>query len=174
MVRRLALNTTPEIANRAVDEVFGEAPGQKYRSHVWALLPTSVIKHLQDGAYMAIDVFGEKTEFPAVRDRIIAQLNTSPTEPFSDFLLYTLGRFDDAIQFNQKSPLRTVLVYAAAHSKLRKILSKCFKRFPGLAIESYCLIRCIPNRSSIKVIQKMLCFRMPFRRSQATRIIRNF
>jgi hypothetical protein len=127
MIRRLALNTTPEIANRAVDEVFGAAPGQKYRSHVWALLPTSVIKHLQAGAYMAIDVFGEKTEFPAVRDRIIAQLNASPTEPFSEFLLYTLGRFDDAIQFNQKSPLRTVLVYAAAHSKLRKILSNVFQ-----------------------------------------------
>jgi hypothetical protein len=127
MIRRLALNTTPEIANRAVDEVFGAAPSQKYRSHVWALLPTSVIKHLQAGAYRAIDVFGEKTEFPAVRDRIIAQLNASPTEPFSDFLLYTLGRFDDAIQFNQKSPLRTVLVYATAHSKLRKILSNVFQ-----------------------------------------------
>src|SRR5262249_24235990 len=50
MIRRLALNTTPEIANRAVDEVFGKAPSQKYRSHVWALLPTSVIKHLEGGA----------------------------------------------------------------------------------------------------------------------------
>jgi hypothetical protein len=127
MIRRLALNTTPEIANKAVDEVFGAAPGQKYRSRVWALLPTSVIKHLQAGAYTAIDVFGEKTEFPAIRDRIIAQLNASPPEPFSEFLLYTLGRFDDAIQFNQKSPLRTVLVYAAVHSKLRKILSNVFQ-----------------------------------------------
>jgi hypothetical protein len=127
MMRRLALNTTPEIANKAVDEVFGKAPGQKYRSHVWALLPTSVIKHLKGGAYMAIDVFGEKTEFPAIRDAIIAQLNTTPTEPFSEFLLYALGRFDDAIQFNQKSPVHTVLVYAAAHSKLRKILSNLFQ-----------------------------------------------
>jgi hypothetical protein len=131
MIRRLALSTTPEIANRAVDEVFGKAPSQKYRSHVWALLPTSVIKHLGGGAYMAVDVFGEKTEFPAIRDGIIAQLNTSPTEPFSDFLLYTLGRFDDALQFNQKSPLHTVLVYAAAHSKLRKILSNLFQAVSG-------------------------------------------
>jgi hypothetical protein len=76
---------------------------------------------------MALDVFGEKTEFPAIRNGIIAQLNTSPREPFSDFLLYTLGRFDDALQFNQKSPLHTVLVHAAAHSKLRKILSNLFQ-----------------------------------------------
>jgi hypothetical protein len=48
-------------------------------------------------------------------------------EPFSDFLLYTLGRFDEAVQFSQKSPLHTVLVYAAAHSKLRKILSNLFQ-----------------------------------------------
>jgi tetratricopeptide (TPR) repeat protein len=127
MIRRLALNTTPEIANRAVDEVFSAAPRQKYRSHVWALLPTSVIKHLKSGTYMAIDVFGEKTEFPAIRDKIAAQLNASSSEPFSDFLLYTMGRFDEAIQFNQKSPLRTVLVYAAAHSKLRKILTNVFQ-----------------------------------------------
>jgi len=127
MVRRLALNTTPEIANKAVDEALGAAPASKYRSHVWALLPTSVIKHLKTGAYMAIDIFGEKTEFPTIRDRIIAQLNENPTEPFSDFLMYTLGRFDDAIQFNQKSPIRTVLVYADAHSRLRKILSSVFQ-----------------------------------------------
>lgn len=126
LARRLALNTTPEVANRAVDEAFS-AQGQKYRSHVWALLPMSVIKHLQAGTYMAIDVFSERTEFPAIRDSIVAQLNASPTEPFSDFLLYTLGRFDDAVQFNQKSPVHTVLVYAAAHAKLRKILSKVFQ-----------------------------------------------
>ncbi|MDE5446384.1 hypothetical protein GWG65_34490 [Bradyrhizobium sp. CSA207] len=127
MIRRLALNTTPEIANRAVDEVFGAAADQKYRSHIWALLPTSDLRHLHAGVYMAIDVFGEKTEFPAIRERIIAQLNANPAEPFSELLLYTLGRFDDAIQFNQKSPVRTVLVYAAAHSKLRKILSNVFR-----------------------------------------------
>jgi tetratricopeptide (TPR) repeat protein len=127
MIRRLALNTTVENANRVVDEVFSGAPSQKYRSHVWAFLPTSVINHLKDRAYTATDVFNEKTEFPNIRDRIIAQLNTNPAEPFSDFLLYTLGRFDDAIQFNQKSPVRTVLIYASAHSKLRKVTSDLFQ-----------------------------------------------
>lgn len=127
MVRRLALNTAPEIANKAVDEAFGAAPSQKYRSHVWALLPTSVIKHLQAGTYMAVDVFGEKTEFPQIRAGMLAQLNASPSEPFSEFLLYALGRFDDAAQLKQKSPLRTILVYAAAHSRLRNILSNVFQ-----------------------------------------------
>lgn len=127
MIRRLALNTTVENANRVVDEFFSGAPSQKYRSRVWAFLPTSVINHLKDRAYTATDVFNEKTEFPNIRDRIIAQLNANPAEPFSDFLLYTLGRFDEAIQFNQKSPVRTVLIYASAHSKLRKVTSDLFQ-----------------------------------------------
>ena len=127
LIRRLALNTTAENANRVVDEFFSTAPSQKYRSRVWAFLPTSVQKHLKNGTYTATDVFGEKTEFPYIRDQIIAQQNTNAVEPFSDFLLYTLGRFDDALQFNQKSPVRTVLVYASAHSKLRKIASNLFQ-----------------------------------------------
>jgi hypothetical protein len=127
ITRRLALNTTAENANRVVDEVFGAASSHKYRSHVWAFLPTSVIKHLKNGTYTVTDVFGEKTEFPDIRDQIVAQLKTSSTEPFSDFLLYTLGRFDDALQFNQRSPVRTVLIYASAHSKLRKISSNLFQ-----------------------------------------------
>ena len=127
LIRRLALNTTAENANRVVDEVFSSTPSQKYRSHVWAFLPTSVINHLKNRKYTVTDVFGEKTEFPNIRDQIIAQLNTNPKEPFSDFLLYTLGRFDDALQFNQRSPVRTVLIYASAHSKLRKITSNLFQ-----------------------------------------------
>ena len=127
MIRRLALNTTAKNANRVVDEVFIAAPSQKYRSHVWAFLPTSVMKHQQNGTYTVTDVFGEKTEFPNIRDQIVAQLSTNPAEPFSDFLLYTLGRFDDALQFNQRSPVRTVLIYASAHSKLRKIASNLFQ-----------------------------------------------
>ena len=59
--------------------------------------------------------------------QIIAQLNTNSTEPFSEFLLYTLGRFDEALQFNQRSPVRTILIYASAHSKLRKIVSNLFQ-----------------------------------------------
>lgn len=127
MIRRLALNTTAKDANRVVDEVFSSVPSQKYHSHVWALLPTSAIMHLSGGKYMAADVYGEKTEFPDIRDRIIAQLNTNPTEPFSDFLLYTLGRFDEAVQFNKKSPIHIVSIYASAHSKLRKIFSNLFQ-----------------------------------------------
>jgi hypothetical protein len=128
MTRRLALNTTAENANRVVDEVFSSAPSQKYHSHVWAVLPTSVIKHLRDGKYTAADVFGEKAEFPDIRDQIIAQLNANSKELFSDFLLYTLGRFDEALQFNKRSPVRPVLIYASAHSRLRKILSDLFQK----------------------------------------------
>jgi hypothetical protein len=127
MVRRLALNSTAETANKVVDEVFSAPSSQKYRSHVWAFLPTSVIKHLKNGTYTVTDVFGEKTEFPDIREQILAQLKANSAEPFSDFLLYTLGRFDDAIQFNQRSPVRTVLTYASAHSKLRKICSNLFQ-----------------------------------------------
>ena len=133
MIRRLALNTTPENANRIVDETFSAAASKKYYSHVWAFLPTSVIKHLKDGTYMAADVFGEKTEFPEIRARIIAQLNAAPAEPFSEFLLYTLGRFSDAVKFNSRSPIHTVLAYASGHSTLRKVMSNVFERIakPG-------------------------------------------
>jgi tetratricopeptide (TPR) repeat protein len=128
MVRRLALDTTEENANKAVDEVFSSAPSKKYYSHIWAFLPTSVIKHLRDGKYMSIDIFGEKTEFPNIRDQIIAQLKASPGEPFSEFLLYTLGRFDEAVHFNQQSPIHTVLAYAFAHSNLRQVMSNLFQQ----------------------------------------------
>jgi hypothetical protein len=127
MIRRLALSTTAETANRAVDDMLGAGPGQKYRSHVWAVLPTSVINHLKDRTYRIADVFGDNTEFPDVRNQMVAQLSANPAEPFSDFLLYALGRFDEAIQFNQRSPIRTVLVYASAHSKLRQVYSKLFQ-----------------------------------------------
>ncbi|MFO1101417.1 MAG: hypothetical protein U1E20_00770 [Methylocystis sp.] len=128
MIRRLALNTTPENANRIVDETFSAASSKKYYSHVWAFLPTSVIKHLSIGTYRAADIFGEKTEFPEIRDRIITELKLNPKEPFSEFLLYTLGRFGDGVKFNSKSPIHTTLVYARAHYNLRKVMSGVFER----------------------------------------------
>ena len=82
---------------------------------------------------MAADVFGEKTEFPEIRARIVAQLDAAPAEPFSEFLLYTLGRFSDAIKFNPRSPIHTVLVYASVHSTFRKVMANVFERIakPG-------------------------------------------
>jgi tetratricopeptide (TPR) repeat protein len=127
-VRRLALDTTEKNANKVVDEFFASSQSQKYRSHVWAYLPTSVIKHLRGGTYMAVDIFGEHTEFPQIREQIVAQLKERPAEPFSEFLLYTLGRFDEAVQFNQSSPIHTVLTYASAHSKLRQLMATLFRR----------------------------------------------
>ncbi|WP_316224869.1 MULTISPECIES: hypothetical protein [unclassified Bradyrhizobium] len=127
-VRRLALDTTEKNANRVVDELYASGGSQKYRSHVWAYLPTSVIKHLRNGTYMAFDIFGQNTEFPQIRDRIVEQLRENPAEPFSEFLLYTLGRFDEALQFNPNSPIHTVLNYASAHSKLRQLMTMLFHR----------------------------------------------
>jgi tetratricopeptide (TPR) repeat protein len=133
MIRRLALNTTAANANKIVDETFNSAPSKKYYSHVWAVIPTSVIKHLKDGTYMALDVFDTQTEFPKIREQIIAQLNVAPAEPFSEFLLYTLGRFSEAVRINPASPIHTVLEYALAHSTLRRVLSTTFQRIarPG-------------------------------------------
>jgi len=127
-VRRLALDTTEINANKVIDEFFASARSQKYHSHVWAYLPTSVINHLRDGTYMAFDIFGENTEFPHIREKIVAQLKEHPAEPFSEFLLYTLGRFEEAVRFNQSSPIHTVLTYASAHSKLRQLMATLFRR----------------------------------------------
>jgi tetratricopeptide (TPR) repeat protein len=126
-VRRLALDTTEKNANRVVDEFFSSSPSQKYRSHVWAYLPTSVIKHLRDRTYLAVDIFGEETDFPQIREQIVAQLKGSQAEPYSEFLLYTLGRFDEALQFSKNSPIHTVLEYASAHSKLRQLMATLFR-----------------------------------------------
>ena len=123
MIRRLALSTTPENANRVVDRTFGSAGNRKYYSHIWAFLPTSVIKHLAKNVYMAIDVFGENTKFPEIRSKIIEQIEAAPNEPHSEFLLFTLGRFDEAVKFNPNSPIRTVILYAMAHSRLREAMS---------------------------------------------------
>lgn len=128
MIRRLALNTTSENANRIVDETFNSAASRKYYSHVWAVIPTSVLKHLRDGTYMALDIFESQTEFPKIRGEIIAQLNVAPSEPFSEFLLYMLGRFSEAVKVNPESPIRTVLEYALAHSTLRRVLSTTFQQ----------------------------------------------
>src|SRR5262249_28262011 len=49
-------------------------------------------------------------------------------EPFSEFLLYTVGRFEEAVQLNQSSPIHTVLTYASAHSKLRQLMATLFRR----------------------------------------------
>ncbi len=133
MIRRLALNTTSENANKIIDETFNSASSKKYYSHVWAVIPTSVIKHLKDGTYLALDIFDNQTEFPKIREQIIAQLNAAPAEPFSEFLLYTLGRFSEAVKVNPASPIHTVLEYALAHSTLRRVLSTTFQRIarPG-------------------------------------------
>jgi uncharacterized protein YecT (DUF1311 family)/tetratricopeptide (TPR) repeat protein len=128
MIRRLALNTTPENANRVVDETFGSATSKKYYSHAWAFLPTSVINHLRKQTYWSADVFNKNTEFPNIRDKIIWQLKEAPKEPFSEFLLYTLGRFDEAVKFNPTSPIHTVLTYALGHSTLRQVMSILFQK----------------------------------------------
>ncbi len=133
MIRRLALNTTPDNANTIVDKVFSNATDKKYYSHVWAFLPTSVINHLALGTYRAADLFDENTEFPDIRSQIIAQLERDPSAPYSEFLLYTLGRFSEAVKLNPNSPIHSVLSYALGHSTLREILSGTFDKIaqPG-------------------------------------------
>ncbi|MBG0802204.1 hypothetical protein IYW40_12060 [Methylocystis sp. H4A] len=128
MVRRLALNTTPDKANRIVDEIFRSAPIKKYHSHAWAVLPTSVINHLKMGTYRAVDVFGEKTEFPEIRDQIMRQLKLEPGDNFSEFLLYSLGRFREALEAHPGSPIHSVLAYSLGHSMLRGVLTNTYKR----------------------------------------------
>lgn len=128
VVRRLALDTSESRANKIVDDFYASSPSQKYRSHIWAYLPTSVIKHLGNGTYMSVDIFSQNTEFPRVREQIVAELRQAPAEPYSEFLLYTLGRFDDAVRFSNHSPIHTSLTYASAHSKLRQLMATLFQR----------------------------------------------
>ena len=132
-VRRLALNTNEMNANRALDDFYRTSINHKYESHIWAFLPLSVIKHLHEGRYMALDIFGEHTEFPEIREGIVAQLRAEPSAPFSEFLLYSIGRFDQALEIGQASPIKTILIYASAHAKFRNVAALLFERVANTA-----------------------------------------
>ena len=68
----------------------------------------------------------ENTSFPEIRSKMAAQVEAAPDEPFTEFLLYALGRFDEAVEVNPESPIHTVLLYGRAHWRLRQAMAVMF------------------------------------------------
>ena len=126
--RQLALDVSVVEANAALDRMFASAASKKLYSHVWPLLPLSVIKHLEARTYWALDVFGDKSENPKIRDAMKAQLKQAPSEPFSEFLQYALGDFDKALAEKPTSLIRGVLLYGRAHRAMHVLLRDAYDK----------------------------------------------
>jgi tetratricopeptide (TPR) repeat protein len=123
--RNLALDTSPSIANAALDKVFDRFSSKKLRSHVWSFLPLSSlgVGGLADYYYMdRIPIYGPKTEHPDIRLNIQKFLAEHPAEPFAEFLYYTIGEFDKALQANPKSIIGSVVAYAAGFQVLESLV----------------------------------------------------
>jgi hypothetical protein len=122
MTRRLARDTSPKIANEALDKAFERIQSKKYRSHVWAFLPGGAIEHLQIHQHWDVDIYGPKTGHPEIRNNIQAFLAGKPSDPFTEFLYYVIGEYERALQVNPKSVVADVLHYARGFRTLGPIL----------------------------------------------------
>ena len=118
LTRRFSLDTSSTKANEVLDKVFTKFPSKKLQSHAWAVLPSGTLMHLRMDQHGTIDIYGTETENPLVRSTIQALLKASPSEPFAEFLYYTIGEYDKALAVNPNSPISNVLNYAAGYQKV--------------------------------------------------------
>jgi hypothetical protein len=120
--RRLARGVTPKLANEALDKAFEKIPSKKYKSHAFAYLPGGAIQHLTIHQHWDIDIYGPKTDTPAIRSSIQSYLASKPTDPFTELLYYVTADYEQAARFNPKSPLADVMHYAAGFRLLGPVL----------------------------------------------------
>jgi tetratricopeptide (TPR) repeat protein len=123
--RNLALDASPSIANATLDKVFDKFASKKLRSHIWSLLPLSSLHGggLADYVYVnRIPIYGPKTKYPHIRLNIEHFLAQNPSEPFAEFLYYTIGEFDKALQANPNSIIKPVVAYVAGFKALESLL----------------------------------------------------
>ena len=122
VTRRLALDTSPDAANAALEKVFEKNQSKKLYSHVWAVLPGGPILHLPDSEFWPVDIYGPKTEHPTIRRDLQNVIAKYPTDHFIDFAYYVLGDFDRALQANPKSIIGNAIRYARGHGQIEAIL----------------------------------------------------
>jgi tetratricopeptide (TPR) repeat protein len=123
--RNLALDSSPSIANATLDKIFDKFGSKKLRSHVWSLLPLSSLYRggLADYVFISrIPIYGPKTEYPHIRLNIQKFLSENPAEPFAEFLYYTIGDFDKALQANPNSIIKSLVAYVAGYKVLESLL----------------------------------------------------
>src|SRR5262245_44542114 len=127
LTRRLSRDTSAPLANDTLDRVYARFPAKKLHSHVWSLIPGGTILHLEANQYGTIDIYREKTEHPDIRRNIQQFIAQQPRAPFIEFLHYTVGDFDKALQASPRSPIRTVLHYAIGHSIMDSLLDETIR-----------------------------------------------
>lgn len=127
MTRRLALDTSPRTANELLDKIFDRFPSKKLRSHIWSILPGGAIIHLAMHQHGTIDVYGPKTTHPAIRRTIERFLADKPSEPFAEFLHYTIGDYEKALAANPNSVIGDVLHYAVGYDKVGSLAKEAMK-----------------------------------------------
>jgi len=144
LTRNLSLDTSPAIANATLDKVFDRFTSKKLRSHVWSLLPLSSVGLGGLASYVyenRIPVYGPNTAYPEIRHNIQNFLAKNPAEPFAEFLYYTIGEFDKALQANPNSIIRSVINYAAGYKALESLLqdikrTRMTKPIPDWSLET--------------------------------------
>jgi tetratricopeptide (TPR) repeat protein len=122
LTRSLARDTSPQVANDALDKAFENIPSKKYRSHVWAFLPGGAIQHLEIRQHWDVDIYGPKTEHPEIRNNILTFLAANPPDPFTEFLYYVVGDYERALRVTPRSPVNDVLHYARGFRALGPVL----------------------------------------------------
>jgi tetratricopeptide (TPR) repeat protein len=122
VTRKLALATSPEIANSQLDEVFKNLASHKLHSHLWALLPLGVTNHLSKNIYSRTDVYGPNTAYPEIRRSIQRLLAEKPSEPFSEIGYFVVGDFEKALALKPDSVIGDVIRYASGYSILQSIV----------------------------------------------------
>ena len=123
ITRVLARDTSPKVANDALDAIFKKFPAKKLQSHVWALIPSGAILRLGANIYSRLDQYGPQTEHPDVRTAIQSFLASKQPDPFIEFAYYINGDFDKALSANPKSVIANVLHYAAGYKIMGSLLA---------------------------------------------------
>ncbi len=123
-VRNISLDASADIANEALDKAFSQQKSKKLRSRVWSLLPMGSTNRLTEYSYYSADIYGSNTGYPKVRADIENFLAKNPSEPFSEFLFYTIGDIDKALEANPNSVIIDVLRFGKGHQLLKDLLQE--------------------------------------------------
>jgi tetratricopeptide (TPR) repeat protein len=125
--RGLSLDTSPTAAKQQMDRIFNRYVSRKLYSPLWPHLPGSAIMGLGAGEYRKLDVYGDKTSHPVVRDAILKFVRDNPTAPFAEFAHYIKGDFPAAIATAPTSVIRSVLDFAMGHKAVERLLEEIIR-----------------------------------------------
>jgi len=103
--------------------------GGKLLSPVWAAFPQNLAYDTRNGAYIRhYDIYGDQE----YRHELNYIINKYPNASFIEFAYYALGDPEKALEKNNKSIIRDLLLYTAGYKKMRDVKVKVgFKHLIG-------------------------------------------